>query len=297
MQITSSKNQPIACLIFLMIAFCCHTVAAAGMPQVKTDKDVYRAGETIRVNFSNAPGNNSDWICVVPEGSPDTEAGDYKYMPGGLSQGVLVFDLPSQGKYEVRAYYNYRRNGFVVSGRYAFSVVGSAPAAESKVASPAKTASSSEKLQPAEIPTVTVLPAGAARLSGSVFHFTPLSMDVSNYGIIVTNTMINAPKMQSSFVMLGRKDLEIFLAANNLQQNDQAANMIDIGTRLGLNFVIAGSIGKKGAMVVTNCKVVSVDQKKVIFSNQFISVGEADLTSNTIKAVDAIAEAILRSAY
>ena len=61
----------------------------------------------------------------MPVGSPDNEAGDYKYMPKGLGQGSLLFDLPSPGKYEVRAYYNYSRNGYVVSARYAFSVVSS----------------------------------------------------------------------------------------------------------------------------------------------------------------------------
>jgi len=43
-------------------------------------------------------------------------------MPKGLGQGFLIFDPPSPGKYEARAYYNYSRNGYVVSGRYTFSV-------------------------------------------------------------------------------------------------------------------------------------------------------------------------------
>jgi len=77
----------------------------------------------IRVYFSNAPGNGRDWICIVPAGSPDTDGGDYKYMPRGLGKGSLIFDPRSPGKYEVRAYYNYSRKGYVVSGRHAFSVV------------------------------------------------------------------------------------------------------------------------------------------------------------------------------
>ena len=44
-------------------------------------------------------------------------------MPRGLGQGSLIFNPRSPGEYEVRAYYNYSRNGYVVSGRYAFSVV------------------------------------------------------------------------------------------------------------------------------------------------------------------------------
>jgi TolB-like protein len=287
MQTTSSKIKSIVSIILLIMAFCYQTAIADVAPQVTTDKDIYSAGETIRVNFFNASGNQRDWICIVAAGSPDNEAGDYKYMPDRLSQGILTFDSPAPGKYEVRAYYNYSRNGYVVSARYSFSVV--------DMATPAKPVTGAEKIKPVESPAVKALPTGSPLISISVFHFIPLSMDATNYGITVTNTLINAPKMQSSFAMLGRKDIEIFLAANNLQQDDQIENIIEIGTRLGLNFVIAGNIGKRGTMIVTNCKVVSIDQRKVIFTDQSISKGEADLIRSIMKMSDAIIEAILSS--
>jgi TolB-like protein len=286
MQTTSPKIKPIvSIIILLMMAFCYQIATADVTPQVKTDKDIYSAGETIRVNFFNAPGNQRDWLCIVAAGSPDNEAGDYKYMPDRVSEGVLTFNAPIPGKYEVRAYYNYSRNGYVVSARYSFSVV--------DMASPAKSVAGAEKIKPVEGPAVVAFPAGATRINVSVFHFIALSMDTTNYGITVTNTLINAPKMQSSFSMLDRKDLEIFLAANNLQQGDQMENIIEIGTRLGLNFVIAGSIEKRGTMIVTKCKVVSIDQRKVVFTDQSISMGEADLIRRIMKMSDAIIEAIL----
>jgi uncharacterized membrane protein len=98
-------------------------VPAGAASILNTDKDAYINGEKIKVNFSNSPGDEGDWICIVPAGSPDTEAGDYKKMPKGLGQGFLIFDPPSPGKYEARAYYNYSHKGYVVSGRHAFSVV------------------------------------------------------------------------------------------------------------------------------------------------------------------------------
>jgi len=100
-----------------------HPSPACGAASVRTDRAVYRPGESIRVLFSGAPGDGADWICIVPASSPDTDAGDYKYMPQGQSQGALSFDAPQPGKYEARAYYHYRRQGYVVSARYAFSVV------------------------------------------------------------------------------------------------------------------------------------------------------------------------------
>lgn len=112
-------------IILIALAFC-QLSSAIGASIVSTDKNVYNYGETIKVNFSNAPGNDRDWICIAPAGSPDTEGGDYKNMPKGLSQGVLTYDSPAPGKYEVRAYYDYDAKGYVVAGRYAFTVSGGA---------------------------------------------------------------------------------------------------------------------------------------------------------------------------
>jgi TolB-like protein len=296
MQIRSLKIRPIASIFLLiMVTFFFQPSPVGGAPIVNTDKDIYNQGEMIKVNFSDSPDNNGDWICIVPVGSPDTDAGDYQYMPKGLSQGVLTFDPPSPGKYEVRAYFNYRRNGYVVSARHGFSVGGRVSSVESEMMSHAKPRTDAEKIKPVESQSIKDISRDSPRISVSVFYFTPVSMDASQYGITVTNTIMNAPKMQSSFVMLGRKDLETFLAANNLQQNDQTENVINIGTRIGVNFVIAGSIGKRGTMIVINCKVVSIEQRKIVFTNQSISMGEADLISNIMKMSDAIIEAILRS--
>lgn len=297
MRKTGPKIRPIVYVIlFFMALFCCRTASAGDAPQVSTNKDAYGPGETITVNFSDSPGNNSDWICIVPAGSPDTEAGEYQYLPKGLSQGALTFNTPPPGKYEVRAYYDYRRNGYVVSGRSAFSVESSAPSAESKTAPPAKPAASPGRATAVEKSAATSIPRGAPRYSVSVFHFKPVNMDSTGYGITVTSTLIRAPGMQAAFSVMDRKDLETFLVANDLQQNDQIENVTHIGTRLGIDFVIAGSVEKRGTMIITNCKVISVEKRAVIFTNQAVSIGEAGLIGNILKMSDAIVEAILRSA-
>jgi len=125
MQIKSLKIRPIVSMVLLIMAtFFFQPNSAGGASVVSTDKAIYNQGEMIRVNFFNAPGYDRDWICIVPVGSPDTNGGDYKYMPRGLDHGFLNFSPRSPGKYEVRAYYNYSRNGYVVTGRHVFSVVG-----------------------------------------------------------------------------------------------------------------------------------------------------------------------------
>ncbi len=282
-------------LIGVLVILGCLMVVSGVMAdvnaQVKTDKDTYLPGEKIRVNFFRSPGHASDWICIAPAGSPDTEAGDYQYMPKGLEQGVLTFESPSLGKYEARAYYNYRRNGYVVSARYGFSVVSSAPVV-SGIAPHVGTHSDTEKAPSAAYPDIKAASGTMPRINVAVFRFMPLNMEASTYGITITSTLINAPKIQSSFTVLDKKDLETFLVANDLQQNDQTDNVVNIGTKIGLNYVIAGSIEKKGMTIITNTKVISIEKKKVIFANRSASVGEADLIGNIMKMSDAMIDAI-----
>jgi hypothetical protein len=128
MQVKNVKTAILAGLLLMLTGCASDQAPLPEMPfesaaVLSTDKDTYREGEKIKVNFSNSPGNEGDWICIVPAGTPDTDADDYQYMPQGLGQGFLTFNAPSPGKYEARAYYNYGRNGYVVSGRHAFSVV------------------------------------------------------------------------------------------------------------------------------------------------------------------------------
>jgi hypothetical protein len=280
-------NLLVSIMILLIIAVGYKLALADTASLIKTDKEVYNAGEAIRVKFSSAPGSSRDWICIVAAGSSDNDAGDYKYMPNSVTQGEMIFDAPPPGKYEVRAYYNYSRKGYVVSARYSFSVLDKASAAQSVI--------SEEKIRPVEIPVAKVSPAVIPQFNAAVFHFTPLSVDATPYGITVTKTLINTPKMQSTFAILDRKDLEFFLSANNLQQNDQIDSIIEIGTKLGLNFVIAGNIEKRGTLIVTDCKVVSIAKRNIIFAHKFISTGEANLISNVVKMSNSLIEAVLRS--
>lgn len=124
-KINCLKMEAFISIVFLIImTFVCPVSIAGESSIVSTDKDTYNYGETIKVNFSNSPGNERDWICIVPAGFPDGEVGDYKYLPKGLAQGFLTFAPPAPGKYEARAYYDYERKGYKASGRYAFAVRG-----------------------------------------------------------------------------------------------------------------------------------------------------------------------------
>lgn len=98
--------------------------ASFAQPNVYTDRDVYYPGEPVRVYYSGAPGRSGDWICIVASDARDDEPGDFQYIPEGSHRGSMFFTAPPSGDYEVRAYYNYRYRGYVVSSRFGFSVSG-----------------------------------------------------------------------------------------------------------------------------------------------------------------------------
>ena len=98
MQINTKKNVSfISLAVLIVLVIICPPLAAVSSSEVVTDKDVYNYGDPIKVNYSNAPGADRDWICIVPAGSPDTEGGDFRYIPKGENQGVLTFDAPAPG--------------------------------------------------------------------------------------------------------------------------------------------------------------------------------------------------------
>jgi hypothetical protein len=172
---TNAISRSFLGLIFFIVILTLGGAAIGGeAPRVSTDKEIYSIVEAIKVSFFNAPGRDDDWICIVPAGSPDTESGDYQYMPRGLGQGFIMFGPRSAGKYEVRAYYNYNSKGYVVSARYPFSVV-SSPEAEAVIAQTME-----RKIDPNN-PLEATLPPG----NGLVYIFREALFVSSNYEVQV----------------------------------------------------------------------------------------------------------------
>lgn len=88
---------------------------------IMTDRRVYHSGEPIRVHYYRAPGYSRDWICIVPAGAKNTDAGDYQYIRQ-RGQGVLTFRSPGPGRYEARAFYSYSAGQYSITARYTFVV-------------------------------------------------------------------------------------------------------------------------------------------------------------------------------
>jgi hypothetical protein len=126
----------------------------------------------------------------------------------------------------------------------------------------------------------------------AVFNFVTLNMEASGYGTTVTNMLGDALKNNPVHNVMDRKDLEAFLYLNDLRQDDRVENAVNVGTRLGLNMVIVGNVEKKGAWIIVNCRVVSVEQKKTIFNTRVGGRGDAGLSQEIRKLAGTISETL-----
>ncbi len=140
----------------------------------------------------------------------------------------------------------------------------------------------------------TAQPPAVTRVS--IFNFGTVNIEASGYGTTVTNMLTASLQGEASLNLLDRKELEAFLSLNDLQQNDNLENVIQIGTRLGLNVIVVGNIQKRGTIIVIQCKAIHIEQKRVIFQTQVRTLGDAALLGEVRKLGAMIVTAIAESA-
>lgn len=144
--------------------------------------------------------------------------------------------------------------------------------------------------------TVLYLPKAVAdtipHVKISVFNFGTVNMEASGYGTTVTNMLMNSLAAEHSLNILDRKELEAFLNLNDYQQNDNLENVVNIGTKLGLNVIVVGSIEKKGSIIIVNCKVIHIEQKRPILNTQVRSLGDVDMMKEIRKLSSLITTAL-----
>ncbi len=88
---------------------------------IKTQKARYASSERITVTWSGFPGNENDWITLIPAKEADTSYGQWFYTQEE-EEGSHTFDKVAAGDYEIRAYFDWPAGGYTVQGRLKISV-------------------------------------------------------------------------------------------------------------------------------------------------------------------------------
>jgi TolB-like protein len=165
-----------------------------------------------------------------------------------------------------------------------------------KGAPPVSSPLEAERVRSITLPRTRTSAGQTSAISIAVFHFTSLNIEASSYGVTVANAFIESMQKEPRLIIIERRELEHFLIANELQQNDQVDNVVNIGLSLGLNYVIAGTVEKKGSIFVTHCKVISTGKRSVAFSKRSTSAGEGNLIRDINKVIAETLDFILHSA-
>ena len=140
--------------------------------------------------------------------------------------------------------------------------------------------------------TTTASAAPPAVVKISVFNFGSVNIDAAGYGTTVSNMLINSLSADPSLVILERKELEAFLALNDLQQNDDVNNAVNIGTRLALDVVVVGTVEKKGPVITIRANTIQVDKRRSILHSRVAALGDAGLMTEVRKLAEDIRKAI-----
>ncbi len=130
----------------------------------------------------------------------------------------------------------------------------------------------------------------------SVFNFGTVNLDASGYGTTVTNMLLTSLAAEPSLTLLDRRELESFLSLNDLQQNDVLDNVVTIGTRLGLDMIVVGSVETKGGIIIINAKVIHISQKKTILNTQVRALGDTGLLSEVRNLSQVILKTVIAQA-
>ena len=135
----------------------------------------------------------------------------------------------------------------------------------------------------------------AQELKLSVFNFGTANIEASGLGTSVTNALISNMSRNPSISILDRKDLETFLNMNDLQQNDQLDNVVNIGSRLGLDFIVVGSVAKRGSAITVKCGLIQIDKRKEVYSTHVQAQGESALSAEIAKLASLITSVLTKS--
>jgi TolB-like protein len=136
-------------------------------------------------------------------------------------------------------------------------------------------------------------PLGAQQqIKVSVFNFGALNIEASGYGTSVTNMLINTLAADPLLAIMDRKDLENFLSFNDLQQNDKLDNVVLIGSKLGLNIIVVGTVEKRGTVIHIKSNVIQIERKRSIHHARVAALGDAGLTQEVQKLGGEIQKAI-----
>jgi hypothetical protein len=114
-----------AALVLILIAMLWSPIvagAAAQVPESRNLRVTVSAAGDATVSWRDTPGNQTDWVSVVPVGTVDNTYGSTWTYTSGQRSGSYTAMRLSPGEYEARLYLNWPSGGYTVVDRLRFRV-------------------------------------------------------------------------------------------------------------------------------------------------------------------------------
>lgn len=96
-------------------------IKASAPVVLSSSKKTYRTGEKITISYSGMPGNAYDWITLVKKDDPPDHYREWFYTKG-MKKGGHTFNAVNPGEYEVRAFYDWPRGGYIIQKKLLIKV-------------------------------------------------------------------------------------------------------------------------------------------------------------------------------
>lgn len=96
-------------------------ITSGGAVALSVSKTAYQSGENIAISYSGMPGNTYDWITLVKKDEPPDRYGEWFYTRGNR-EGTYTFTAVNTGDYEVRAYFDWPRGGYIIQKKITITV-------------------------------------------------------------------------------------------------------------------------------------------------------------------------------
>ncbi|HWR71996.1 MAG TPA: ankyrin repeat domain-containing protein [Nitrospirota bacterium] len=167
---------------------------------------------------------------------------------------------------------------------------------------------------PAPLPAATVAPAGDQGTAGvpvpakaapssmakeysrqinmAIFTFESINAEANQYSAEIANRLENRLENIPFIKLIGRRDLEKFLVNNDLQQNNALENIIRIGTMLGVHYIISGRVEKKGAEIIADTQLISIEEQGSTLNRVIQAAGDANLAQEVDKFSVSVTEVL-----
>jgi len=121
------------------------------------------------------------------------------------------------------------------------------------------------------------------QINMAVFTFESVTVEANPYSVEIANRLENRLETIPFIKLVGRRDLEKFLINNDLQQNNELENIIRIGTMLGLHYIISGRVEKRGAEIIVDSQLISIEEKEAALNRVIQVSGDANLAQEVDK--------------